>query len=87
LQWKNPVEMGIITFEPLIVKNKQKHRGSKMRAKRTHQMSIYEAFSKHEIGRELKAVSDWLDAHLDTLDWISTDVQRAQADRLQWHEH
>jgi len=73
--------MGIITFEPLIVKNKQKHRGSKMRTKHTHQMSIYEAFSKHE------AVSDWLDAHLDTLDWISTDVQRAQADRLQWHEH
>ena len=25
-----------------------------MRTKRTHQMSIYEAFSKHEIGQELK---------------------------------
>ena len=49
-----------------------------MRAKRTHQMSIYEAFSKHEIGQELKAVSDWLDGHLDTLDWVSADVQRAQ---------
>ena len=49
-----------------------------MRTKRTHQMSIYEAFSKHEIGRELKAVSDWLDGHLDTLDWVSADVQRAQ---------
>ena len=49
-----------------------------MRAKRTHQMSIYEAFSKHEIGQELKAVSDWLDGHLDTLDWVLADVQRAQ---------
>jgi len=49
-----------------------------MRAKRTHQMSIYEAFSKHEIGQELKAVSDWLDLHLDVLDWVSADVQRAQ---------
>lgn len=49
-----------------------------MRAKRTHQMSIYEAFSKHEIGQELKAVSDWLDGHLDVLDWILADVQRAQ---------
>ena len=49
-----------------------------MRTKRTHQMSIYEAFSKHEIGQELKAVSDWLDVHLDVLDWVLADVQRAQ---------
>lgn len=47
-----------------------------MRAKRTHQMSIYEAFSKHEISQELKSVSDWLDAHIDVLDWVSTDIQR-----------
>ena len=49
-----------------------------MRAKRTHQMSIYEAFSKHEIGQELKTVSDWLDGHLEVLDWVLADVQRAQ---------
>ena len=47
-----------------------------MRAKRTHQMSIYEAFSKHEIGQELKAISDWLDANIEVLDWVSTDIQR-----------
>jgi len=47
-----------------------------MRAKRTHQMSIYEAFSKHEIGQELKAISDWLDAHIEVLDWVSADIQR-----------
>ena len=70
------MEMYIITFKPLIVNNKQNHWGSKIRAKRTHQISIYEAFSKHEIGRELKAVSDWLDAHIEVLDWVSTDVQR-----------
>lgn len=62
------MEMGIITFKPLIVINKQNHWGSKMRAKRTHQMSIYEVFSKHEIGQELKAVSDWLDRHWEVLD-------------------
>lgn len=44
-----------------------------MRTKRTHVISIYEAFSKHEIGQELKAVSDWLDGNLDMLDWISSD--------------
>ena len=47
-----------------------------MRAKRTHQMSIYEAFSKHEIGQELKAISDWLDSHVEVLDWITEDIQR-----------
>ena len=49
-----------------------------MRAKRTRQMSIYEAFSKHEIGQELKAISGWLDLHLDILDGVSADIQRAQ---------
>ena len=47
-----------------------------MRTKRTHQMSIYEAFSKHEMGQELKAISDWLDLHVDVLDWVSADIQR-----------
>lgn len=65
MYWKNLAEMCMITFNPLIVNNKQNNWGSKMRAKRTHQMSIYEAFSKHEIGQELKTVSDWLDGHLD----------------------
>jgi len=55
----SPLKMLHLVFER--TNNKQKHRGSKMRTKHTHQMSIYEAFSKHEIGRELKAVSDWLD--------------------------
>ena len=49
-----------------------------MRAKRTHQISIYEAFSKHEIGQELKAISDWLDSHIEVLDWVSSDIRRLQ---------
>ena len=32
-----------------------------MREKRTVQRSIFEAYAEHEIGRELKAMSDWLD--------------------------
>lgn len=47
-----------------------------MRAKRTHQMSIYEIFAAHEIGQELKAISEWLDRHVDVLDWVEQDVQR-----------
>ncbi|MDX8379526.1 MAG: ISNCY family transposase, partial [Gallionella sp.] len=56
--------------------NKLNHRGFKMRAKRSHQISIYEVFSEHEIGQELKAISDWLDRHVDVLDWVSADIQR-----------
>lgn len=47
-----------------------------MRAKRTHQMSIYEPFAEHEIGQELKAISGWLDQHVEVLDWAEKDIQR-----------
>ena len=42
-----------------------------MREKRTVQASIFEAYAKHEIGRELKAMSDWLDENTDLLDWVA----------------
>ena len=32
-----------------------------MREKRTIQASIFERYAEHEIGRELKAMSDWVD--------------------------
>ena len=41
----------MIAVKPLIANTNNHHRRSKMRAKRTHQTSIYEAFSKHEIGQ------------------------------------
>ncbi len=47
-----------------------------MREKRTVQCSIFEAYAEHEIGRELKAMSDWLDQHLDLLDWVGADVKQ-----------
>lgn len=46
-----------------------------MREKRTLQTSIFEHYAEHEIGRELKAMSDWLDDHWDLLDTVETDVQ------------
>ncbi len=70
------MEKFIIAFKPLIAINKQNQRGSKMRTKRSHQMSIYEVFSEHEIGQELKAISDWLDRHVEVLDWVLADIQR-----------
>ena len=47
-----------------------------MREKRTVQTSIFEAYAEHEIGRELKAMSDWLDQHIDLLDWVAADVKQ-----------
>ena len=39
-----------------------------MREKHTVQRSIFEHYAEHEIGRELKAISDWLDQHMDLLE-------------------
>jgi IS5 family transposase len=47
-----------------------------MREKRTVQSSIFKQYAEHEIGRELKAMSDWLDTHLDLLDWVAADVKQ-----------
>lgn len=46
-----------------------------MRQKRIDQVSIFDLFSNHEIGRELKAMSARLDQHRDTLDWIAADLR------------
>ena len=45
-----------------------------MREKHTVQRSIFEHYAEHEIGRELKAISDWLDQHMDLLDRVATDI-------------
>jgi len=52
-----------------------------MREKRTVQCSIFEAYAEHEIGRELKAMSDWLDRHLDLLDWVAADVRQRNVEQ------
>ena len=49
-----------------------------MRQKRTVQGSIFDLYAEHEIGRELKAMSDWLDKHPEILDWIAPELCRAE---------
>jgi transposase, IS5 family len=46
-----------------------------MREKRTVQHSIFHFFADHEIGKELQAMSDWLDEHSVILDWVEADLQ------------
>ena len=45
-----------------------------MREKRTDEISISEQYADHEIGRELKAMSAWLDDQSVTLDHIVTHI-------------
>jgi len=47
-----------------------------MRQERTVQMSIFDVFAEHEIGRELKAMSQWLDAHRELLTLVAGDLRR-----------
>lgn len=47
-----------------------------MRQQRTVQASIFDVFALHEIGRELRAVAQWLDEHCDLLALVARDLVR-----------
>jgi IS5 family transposase len=47
-----------------------------MRQERTVQASIFELFAGHEIGRELKAISQWLDEHPALVGLVAKDLRR-----------
>lgn len=46
-----------------------------MRAVRTQQCSLFDAFAEHDIGQELSLISQWLDEHPELCQWISSDLQ------------
>ncbi|CAK09640.1 MULTISPECIES: ISNCY-like element ISRle10 family transposase [Rhizobium] len=47
-----------------------------MRQERTVQTSVFDLFAEHEIGRELRAMSQWLDEHGDLLGLVTRDLRR-----------
>src|SRR5262245_40728764 len=47
-----------------------------MRQERAVQASIFDGFAGHEIGRELQAMSGWLDAHRLLLSLVAEDLRR-----------
>jgi IS5 family transposase len=47
-----------------------------MRQERTVQASMFDVFAGHEIGRELQAMSEWLDAHSALLGLVAEDLRR-----------
>jgi IS5 family transposase len=47
-----------------------------MRQERTVQASLFDVFADHEIGRELKAMSQWLDEHRELIGLAAEDLRR-----------
>ena len=47
-----------------------------MRQERTIQMSIFDLYAGHEIGRELKTMSQWLDEHPALVGLVANDLRR-----------
>jgi IS5 family transposase len=52
-----------------------------MRQVRTVQASLFDGFAGHEIGRELKAMSEWLDRHRALLEVVTGDLCRHQVNQ------
>ena len=46
-----------------------------MRQERTVQATIFEVFAQHEIGCELKAMSQWLDRQSGLISLVAADLQ------------
>jgi transposase, IS5 family len=47
-----------------------------MRQERTVQASIFDLFAGHEIGRELKTMSAWLEDHCELSSLVAADLRR-----------
>src|SRR5215469_16278457 len=47
-----------------------------MRQERTVQATLFEVFAGHQIGCELKAISDWLDGHRALVSLVASDLWR-----------
>jgi transposase, IS5 family len=47
-----------------------------MRQERTVQASIFDLFADHEIGRQLKSMSQWLDEHREIIGLVAEDLRR-----------
>ena len=47
-----------------------------MRQQRIMQANIFDVFAAHEIGRELRQISHWLDQHRPLLNLVSDNLWR-----------
>ena len=49
-----------------------------MRQERTVQASLFDLFAGHEIGRELKAISQWLDGQGELISLVAADLRQQE---------
>jgi transposase, IS5 family len=71
---KVPVIFAIRYFKRLKTKETQKPPEVTMRQTRTDQVSIFDRFSNHDIGKELRAMPARLDRHRELLEWVVLDL-------------
>ncbi len=74
---ENSSEMMYPLHQPIDLKEKHQNAGAKQCEKNApSKVDIFDQYAKHEIGRELNAMSDWLDENLDLLDWVVADIKQ-----------
>jgi transposase, IS5 family len=69
----NPVILGMLWFIPLKQNTPQSPEPT-MRQERTVQATVFDIFAEHEIGRELNAMSRWLDQQRSLLSLVAADL-------------
>jgi len=69
----NPVISGMLWIIPLKQNTPQSPEPT-MRQERTVQATVFDIFAEHEIGRELNAMSRWLDQHRSLLSLVAADL-------------
>ncbi len=45
-----------------------------MKKNHTAQHSLFDFYPEHQLGNELKFISEWLDKHPDLIDWVKCDI-------------
>jgi IS5 family transposase len=70
----NPVISGMLWIIPLKQNTPQPPEPT-MRQERTVQTTVFDIFAQHETGRELKAMSQWLDEQRLLLSLIAADLR------------
>jgi hypothetical protein len=71
---KVPVIFAVHFFKRLKTKETQKPPEVTMRQKRTDQVSIFDWFSNHDIGKELKAIAARRDRHREMLERVAINL-------------
>jgi hypothetical protein len=73
---KGPAVSGKLPVHTTAVRNLPSPPEPIMRQERTIQATIFEVFAQHEIGCELKAMSQWLDGQHQLTSLVAGDLRR-----------